>query len=93
MRRLRVGSIGSISAWLPSRRSTEHHSGALSMITFGQVRSVSTSGTCGRYLPNGIGLTVVGDGGMSCSSGRKMKNPPAGRAGGGRTRCSDARPT
>ena len=35
MRRLRVGSIGSISAWLPSRRSTEHHSGALSMIRFG----------------------------------------------------------
>ena len=26
--RLRGGSIGSISAWLPSRRSTEHHSGA-----------------------------------------------------------------
>ena len=28
MRRLRSGSIGSIRAWLPSRRSTEHHSGA-----------------------------------------------------------------
>ena len=45
MRRLRAGSIGSISAWLPSRRSTEHHSGALSMTTFGHVRSVSTIGT------------------------------------------------
>ena len=47
MRSLRVGSIGSMRAWLPSRRSTEHHSGALSMTTFGQVRSVSTTGTNG----------------------------------------------
>ena len=28
MRRLRAGLIGSISAWLPSRRSTAHHIGA-----------------------------------------------------------------
>ena len=31
MRRLRAGSIGSMSAWFPSRRSTEHHSGAFVM--------------------------------------------------------------
>ena len=35
MCRLRTGSIGSISAWLPSRRSTEHHSGALSIDAVG----------------------------------------------------------
>ena len=28
MRRLRSGSMGSMRAWLPSRRSTEHHRGA-----------------------------------------------------------------
>ena len=39
MRRLRAGSIGSMSAWLPSRRSTEHHSGAFVMRWSGQVRS------------------------------------------------------
>ena len=49
IRSLRVGSIGSISAWLPSRRSTEHHAGALSITTLGQVRSRSTSGTVGWY--------------------------------------------
>ena len=39
MRRLRAGLIGSISAWLPSRRSTAHHSGALVATLSGQVRS------------------------------------------------------
>ena len=32
---LALGSIGSMRAWLPSRRSTEHHSGAASMRRFG----------------------------------------------------------
>jgi hypothetical protein len=67
MRRLRVGSIGSISAWLPSRRSTEHHSGALSITLSGQVRSVRRIGMNGRYLPNGIGFGVTLAGGMSGS--------------------------
>ena len=53
-------SIGSISALLPSRRSTEHHSGALSMTTLGQVRSVRTIGTHGRYFSKGIFLGVTG---------------------------------
>ena len=57
---LRTGSIGSISAWLPSRRSTEHHSGALSMTRLGHVRSVSTIGTCGAYLANGICIGFAG---------------------------------
>ena len=41
MRSLRAGSIGSMRAWLPSRRSTEHHSGAFSMRPLGHVRSES----------------------------------------------------
>ena len=55
------------------------------------------AGRTGRYLSNGIGRGVVGGGGMWVPRGRygradgdrprrKMKNPPAGRAGGGRTR-------
>ena len=36
MRRLRGGVIGSMSAWLPSRRSTEHHSGACSIRAAGR---------------------------------------------------------
>ena len=39
MRRLRTESIGSTSAWLPSRRSTEHQIGADSSRLSGQVRS------------------------------------------------------
>ena len=107
MRRLRVGSIGSMSAWLPSRRSTEHHSGALSMTWSGQVRSARTIGICGRYLSNGIGLGVTLAGGISGSwghaadgwvrtveAGAKNEGPP-GREGGGRANAKvcDARPT
>ena len=45
MRRLRSGPMGSISAWLPSRRSTLHQSGARSVMALsGQVRSVSATG-------------------------------------------------
>src|ERR1700756_122449 len=58
MRRLRAGLIGSISAWLPSRRSTAHHSGARVMTRSGQVRSAtrmgSTSSANGRYRLIGI---------------------------------------
>ena len=57
MRRLRAGDIGSISAWLPSRRSTAHHSGARLIRRSGQVRSGSETGStsswCGRYRWNG----------------------------------------
>jgi len=67
MRILRVGSIGSINAWLPSRRSTEHHCGAAEITVFGQVRSSRTSGTKGAYLPNGIGAGVLGCGGIKVS--------------------------
>src|SRR6202012_1975225 len=45
IRRLRAGLIGSISAWLPSRRSTAHHCCALSMTRSGQVRAASLIGS------------------------------------------------
>src|ERR1700739_3485585 len=58
MRRLRAGLIGSISAWLPSRRSTAHHRGARVITRSGQMRSaprtVSTSSAKGRYRLTGI---------------------------------------
>ena len=108
IRILRVGSIGSMSAWLPSRRSTEHHSGALSMTTLGHVRSWRTIGTEARYLSNGIlgGVELAGGmsapvrvggsagGGWGGCAGPKNEEPP-GRFGGGcgRTQICDARPT
>src|SRR5262245_54374879 len=54
-RRLRAGSIGLASAWLPSRRSVEHQIGARSSTTFGHVRSGRSTVSYGRYLWNGIG--------------------------------------
>ena len=50
MRRLRSGPMGSTSAWLPSRRSTEHQTGALSMTLPGQIRSVRPTGSKPWYL-------------------------------------------
>src|SRR4051812_33434135 len=55
IRRLRSGVIGSISAWLPSRRSTAHQRGATVVVLSGQVRSGSGTGRKGAYLPIGIG--------------------------------------
>ncbi len=54
MRFLRVESIGSTRAWFPSRRSTEHHTGAVSIRVPGQVRSGSSTAGYGRYFSNGI---------------------------------------
>ena len=56
MRRLRSGSIGSMRAWLPSRRSTLHHSGAFVIWRFGHFRSgrCRGSGRNGWYFSNGI---------------------------------------
>ncbi len=47
IRHLRSGSMGSMSAWLPSRRSTEHHFGALVSLRSGQWRSAISRGTNG----------------------------------------------
>ncbi|CAB4922683.1 unannotated protein [freshwater metagenome] len=54
IRRLRSGVIGSISAWLPSRRSTAHQRGATVVVRSGQVRSGSGTAANGAYLPIGI---------------------------------------
>ncbi len=69
MRRLRAGSIGSIRAWLPSRRSTEHHSGALVslLVRPGAVGELG-SGTNGWYFSNGIVFGCAGWGGMGITS-------------------------
>src|SRR6187200_1953944 len=53
MRRLRAGLIGSIRAWLPSRRSTAHHIGARSTTLSGQVRSKGTDAAPDAGLPPG----------------------------------------
>src|SRR5450755_5081982 len=52
----RAGLIGSIRAWLPSRRSVESHRGALVMTRDGQVRSGRSTGVHGLYL--WIGMVV-----------------------------------
>jgi prepilin-type processing-associated H-X9-DG protein len=57
MMRLRSGLIGSMSAWLPSRRSTAHQRGASVMRFDGHVRSGSSTRICswnGRYLCTGM---------------------------------------
>ena len=49
-RSLRAVSIGSTSAWFPSRRSTLHHAGALSIVFEGQLLSWSRKSATGRYF-------------------------------------------
>ena len=46
IRRLRSGDIGSISAWLPSRRSTAHQRGAASTRRVGHCRSGRSIENC-----------------------------------------------
>ena len=48
IRRFRSGSMGSIRAWLPSRRSTLHQRGAWVITRDGHVRSGSRIGVNGR---------------------------------------------
>src|SRR5579875_3742071 len=57
IRFLRSEFIGSISAWLPSRRSTAHQRGALVMTLLGHCRSGRSTLICswnGTYLPIGM---------------------------------------
>ena len=64
MRRLRSASIGSISAWLPSRRSTQHQIGALSMTRDGHWRSGRSMGGNGAVFVDRHGghrKLLVGD--------------------------------
>src|SRR5882724_11872955 len=71
MRNLRAGSIGSIRAWLPSRRSTLHQVGGAVIARLGHVRSAMSMGVNGRYLDAGVGN-------MSAFSDRRRELvPPA----------------
>src|SRR6185312_8750806 len=54
IRILRAESIGSISAWLPSRRSTLHQVGGAVRVRPGQARSGRLIGANGRYLSDGL---------------------------------------
>ena len=54
MRSFSCTFIGSIRAWLPSRRSTLHQRGARSKVRPGHCRSGRSMGANGRYLWNGI---------------------------------------
>ena len=74
MRSLRATSIGSISAWLPSRRSTLHQTGGRDSTASGQVRSVNRTGAKGRYLLAGLFNMVISLGYRQTS--RTKKNGP-----------------
>src|SRR6478735_4847921 len=50
--------IGCGRAWLPSRRSTEHHSGAWVSVWSGQVRSGRETGGNGRYFEREVGCIL-----------------------------------
>src|SRR4051812_10859201 len=54
IRFLRSGVIGSMRAWLPSRRSTAHQRGAVVVTVAGQVRSARTTGVKGAERWIGI---------------------------------------
>ena len=56
MARLRAGDIGSISAWLPSRRSVDSQRGAFVMTLPGHVRSGRSTGLNGAYRWHGMPL-------------------------------------
>lgn len=74
MRSLRSASIGSMRAWLPSRRSTAHQRGALVMTLSGQVRSGRSTLICcwnGTYLCTGIPEDFCGD----CVANMRNESP------------------
>src|SRR5690606_11865267 len=52
-------SMGSISDWLPSRRSVDSQIGALSSTLFGQVRSGRLMGAKAWYLLGGSGSMLM----------------------------------
>src|ERR1035437_5199929 len=63
---LRAGSMGSMRAWLPSRRSTEHQIGAFQISRLGHSRSARRvgRGRKGTYFSTGIFLGLAGTGGI-----------------------------
>ena len=50
MRSLRAGLIGSINAWLPSRRSVESHRGAWVIVVLGQIRWSELPGRAAQWV-------------------------------------------
>src|SRR5271165_6536946 len=64
IRRLRAASMGSISAWLPSRKSTLHQVGGAPMTALGQVLPPRSMGAKARYLVEGLRNML-----FSCSVG------------------------
>jgi hypothetical protein len=56
-------------AWLPSRKSTLHHNGALVIVLFGHVRSARTRGIHGWYFEKAIFFGVTFCGGIWGSFG------------------------
>src|ERR1700753_3569751 len=56
IRVLRSESIGSIRAWLPSRRSTAHQIGGLVITAFGHFRSLISIGFNGTYFSPARGI-------------------------------------
>ena len=52
----RAGLMGSIRAWLPSRRSVDNHRGAWVMLRLGQARSGRLTGWNGVYRWQGMPL-------------------------------------
>src|SRR6476661_4945142 len=93
MRSLRSEFIGSMRAWLPSRRSTAHHRGAVSMRFVGHVRSGSSNGICswkGWYFRNGIPdvswgwiISALSSSAFRSVSGRTRETPRRGGPGSG----------
>src|SRR5215468_2459938 len=53
---LRSESMGSINAWLPSRRSTAHQIGGLVMTALGHRRSLRSMGLKGTYFSPAVGI-------------------------------------
>src|ERR1700722_18350375 len=73
MARLRAGDIGSISAWLPSRRSVDSQRGAFVMTLFGHVRSGRSTGLNGADRGH---ATPLGSG-KTGATGEKERFSPA----------------
>ena len=80
IRVLRSESIGSMSAWLPSRRSTAHQIGGLVITALGHLRSGRGTALKGTYFSAAFG--IIGFWGlvlwgfwddMTCSSSRRAR--------------------
>ena len=74
MARFRAGLMGSIRAWLPSRRSVDSHRGAWVMLALGQVRSGRSTGWNGVYRWQGMPLGC-------CRTGAYPEGTRPGEAG------------